>query len=251
MNLSTILPMSTITTNEIRRNLALAYRLIAHLGMDDVTYTHLSARAPGEQSFYIMSFGLLFSEVTASNLLKVDFDGNILEGSEEHYNKTGYVIHSAIYQAREDLNSIFHLHTHAGIAVSAQKDGLLPVSQFALHLYNQLGSYDYNSLELNPDNTKTLAQALADNKALLLRNHGTITCGATIHEAMFWTHHLEQACKVQCNLNGIAKQELLMPSIEVCKKANHDLTNFEKDLGKRDWNAWARLIEKHYPDYKT
>ena len=132
----------------VRQNLAAAYRILAKFGMDDLTYTHLSARVPNEDCFYIHPLGLLFKEVTASQLLKVTFDGRVIEGSESQYNKTGYVMHGSVYQNRPDVNAIFHLHTTAGIAVSAMECGLLPISQFSFHFYNRLAYHNYNSLTL-------------------------------------------------------------------------------------------------------
>ncbi len=225
---------------QVRENLAAAYQIIGKLGLADHTYTHLSARVPGESSYFILPFGLMFEEVTADNLLHVNFDGTILEGSEYQYNKTGYVIHGTIYKARPDLNAIFHLHTHAGIAVSAMKKGLMPISQWALHFYGKLSYHDYNSLALDTDtHSDPLTQDLGSNKTMFLRNHGTLTCGATIHEAMFYTHHLEQACKAQC-LALQSDEELILPAHEICEKSVKDLLGFEKDLGKRDWEAYKR-----------
>jgi ribulose-5-phosphate 4-epimerase/fuculose-1-phosphate aldolase len=227
---------------ETKKNLALAYRILSHLKMDDLTYTHLSARVPDKECYYIYPFGLLFSEVTAENLLMVNFEGEVIEGSEIQYNRTGYVIHSAIYKARPDIHAIFHCHTHAGVAVSAMECGLLPISQFALHFYDRVGYHRYNSLALDPaEHTQVLVRDLGHYKTLLLQNHGTITCGFTIQEAMFYTYHLEQACKVQC-LALQSAQSLIMPTPDICQKAVHDLLTFERDLGFRDWEALKRLL---------
>jgi ribulose-5-phosphate 4-epimerase/fuculose-1-phosphate aldolase len=231
-----------MTMLEIRENLALAYRMLAHLKMDDLTYTHLSARVPGRDCYYIYPFGLLYSEVTAQNLLMVSFEGEVIEGSELQYNRTGYVIHSAIYKARPDIHAIFHCHSHAGVAVSAMECGLLPISQFALHFYNRIAYHRYNSLALDPkEHNEALIGDLAHHKTMILENHGTLSCGSTLHEALFYTYHLEQACKVQC-LALQSGQPLIIPPADVCEKAVHDLLNFEQDLGFRDWQALKRLI---------
>ena len=134
---------------KIKTDLAYAYKILAYLKMDDHTYTHLSARAVNEDEYYIYPFGLRFEEVRADNLLKVALDGEIIEGSEYQYNKTGYIIHGNIYQHRPDVMAIFHLHTPASVAVSIMKDGLLPISQWALHFYNQIAYHEYNSLALD------------------------------------------------------------------------------------------------------
>lgn len=228
--------------SKIKADLANAYKIIAKLGMDDHTYTHLSARPKGANYYYIYPFGLRFDEVTPSCLLKVSLTGNVLEGREKQYNKTGYVIHGSIYRSRPELNSIFHLHTVATVAVSAMKNGLLPISQWALHFYENVTYHDYNALAL--DDTRQgdpLARDLADKKVMFLRNHGFISCGATIQEALFYCYHLELACKTQiaalsCNA------ELIIPSHDICKQTCKDVLSFEKNLGERDWEAWVRLL---------
>ena len=228
--------------SKIKADLANAYKIIAKLGMDDHTYTHLSARPKGANYYYIYPFGLRFDEVTPSCLLKVSLTGNILEGKEKQYNKTGYVIHGSIYRNRPELNSIFHLHTVATVAVSAMKSGLLPISQWALHFYENVTYHDYNALAL--DDTRQgdpLARDLADKKVMFLRNHGFISCGTTVQEALFYCYHLELACKTQiaalsCNA------ELIIPSHDICKQTCKDVLSFEKNLGERDWEAWVRLL---------
>ncbi|QQV75144.1 Decarboxylase NovR [Rickettsia tillamookensis] len=229
---------------DIKYNLAAAYQIMAYLSLDDHTYTHLSARPKNADFYYIYPFGLRFEEVTTENLLKVSLDGKILEGEEYQYNKTGYFIHGSIYKARPDISAIFHYHTPASIAVSALKCGLLLFSQWALHFYDRISYYDYNSLVLDANKQSTrLVNDLKQNYVMLLRNHGAITCGKTIHEAMFYTYHLEQACKTQILLNSIKEQELITPSVEICKQTVKDLLSFEEDLGKRDWEAWLRLVK--------
>ncbi len=138
-----------MTEEDVRQDLALAYQFLAALGMDDLTYTHLSARVPGSDVFYIYPFGLLFGEVTKDNLLTVTLDGKVIAGSESQYNKTGYVIHSGIYRTRPDLNAIFHLHTISGVAVAAMECGLLPISQFSFHFYDRMAYHAYDSLALD------------------------------------------------------------------------------------------------------
>jgi ribulose-5-phosphate 4-epimerase/fuculose-1-phosphate aldolase len=221
--------------------LAQAYRILGKLGMDDLTYTHLSARVPGENAFYIYPFGLLFEEVRPELLLYVNFDGEILEGEEKQYNLTGYMIHGAVYRARSDLNAVFHLHTTASIAVSVNKAGLLPLSQFALHFYDRIAYHDYGSLVLNHQQGDELSRSLGEHKVMLLRNHGLLTCGRTIEEAFFYTYHLEQACKVQCAASPNA-EDLVLIDPAVREKACRDLLGFEKNLGKRDFEAMVRTL---------
>lgn len=226
---------------KIKNDLVLAYRILAHLKLDDHTYTHLSARSIANEGFYIYPFGQKFQEVTADNLMLVSFDGEILEGKEFQYNRTGYIIHGAIYKQRADLNAVFHLHTPHTVAVSAMKDGLLPISQWALHFYNKISYMDYDSLALQSQQGQGIASVLGGNNVMLLRNHGSLTCGKTLWEALFYTYHLELACQTQC-LALSANTELVMPKAETCSKAVGDLLSFEKDLGRRDWEAWARIL---------
>jgi len=228
---------------ETKKNLVAAYHVLAKLGLDDHTYTHLSSRPKNADFYYIYPFGLRFSETTEENLLKISLNGEVLEGNEYQYNKTGYVIHGSIYRARPDLNAIFHFHTPSTVAVSALASGLMPISQWALHFYDSVGYHEYNSLTLNEEEQGTqLTKDLAQYKVMFMRNHGAITCGSTIHEAMFYCYHLEQACKTQC-LIGSSNGQIIMPSKEICQKTVKDLLEFEQDLGMRDWQAWMRYIK--------
>jgi ribulose-5-phosphate 4-epimerase/fuculose-1-phosphate aldolase len=170
----------------IKLQLAQAYQILAHLGLDDHTYTHLSARADNN-SYYIYPFGLRFAEVTPENLLKVSLDGEIIEGEEFQYNRTGYIIHGNIYLARTDINAVFHLHSPEIVAVSACKHGLQPLSQWALHFYEKMSYHAYNSLALDHSQGEQLIRDLGTNFNILLQNHGSINCGRTIHEAMFYS----------------------------------------------------------------
>ena len=228
---------------QIKKNLAYAYRILGKLGMDDHTYTHLSARPEGADYFYIYPFGCRFEEVTEDILLKVSLDGKILEGEEYQYNKTGYIIHGNIYKAREDLNAVFHLHTVSTVAVSAMEKGLMPISQWALHFYDHVVYHEYNSLALdNKEHGSDIIKDLADKKVMMLRNHGYIACGTTIHEAMFYCYHMELACKTQIAALS-SGQKLISPPHKICQKTRSDIMSFEKDIGIRDWQAWTRWVD--------
>lgn len=238
--------MQTVTNDSaaIKADLALAYKILAHLNYDDHTYTHLSSRdSKDPNAFYIYPFGLKFAEVEPELLLKVSLDGTILEGKEYQYNRTGYILHGAIYQRRPDIQSIFHLHTLESVAVSALEEGLLPISQWALHLYNRVAYHEYDSLALEESAGARLIRDLGEHHAMLLRNHGMLTCGKTIQETLFYCYHLQKACEAQCLILSMGKK-YITPSKEVCEKSVHDLLTFEKDLGRRDWEAWKRLINK-------
>jgi ribulose-5-phosphate 4-epimerase/fuculose-1-phosphate aldolase len=232
----------------IRQNLAAAYRILHNYNMSDLTYTHLSARSSRGDSFYIYKLGLFFSEVTATNLIEVSFDGKILSEVNASYNDTGLITHSIIYKNRADINCIFHLHTTSGVAISSLKHGLLPISQFSLHFFENIAYHDYNSLVLDPNTQGSdLCEDLGDKLVMMMKNHGTITCGTTIHEAMFYSMMLENACKVQVL---VGSNEVIIPDAEVCRKARKDMRNFEKDLGLRDWRALVRELEKTNSNYK-
>ena len=227
---------------ETKQKLANAYQILAKLNMDDHTYTHLSARSTQKDHYHIYPFGLRFNEVRANNLLTVSQSGHIIEGKEAQYNQTGYTIHGSIYKSRPDVQAIFHLHTTASVAVSALKEGLMPISQWALHFYNQVAYHDYDSLALNPSQGQDMIGDLGNKPVLFLRNHGFIACGRSIEEAMFYCHHLEMACKAQIAILSMGRP-IVSPSPEICKKANHDLLNFEPNLGERDWHAWVRWLD--------
>ncbi len=237
-------PTSSPAT-QLKEKLAKCYYLLAQKGMDDRTYTHLSTRLPCENAYYIYPLGLLFEEVTPDKLIKVDFDGNIIEGAETRFNRTGYVIHSSVYKARPEINAVFHLHTTAGVAVSCMRQGLLPLSQFALHFHNRLTTHDYNALNLDLESQG--AQLVKDlgptHKAMLLKNHGTMTCGKTSEEALFYMLFLEEACKVQVAALSAGFNNLSFPSKSICEQAYQGMTNFEQsEIGKRDFDAQCRVI---------
>jgi len=230
------------TMGQLRKELALAYGIFADLGWDDLTYTHLSVRIPGTSSFLIQPFGLFFEEVTPESLIELSFDGQVLDRKDHAVNHTGYVIHGSIYKARPDINAVFHLHTEDGVAVSSMQNGLLPLSQFALHFYNRISYHKYGSLTLDfHGQGDQVAADLGENKALMLQNHGTLTCGENLHEAFLYAYFLEKACRVQ--VKALASGEsLIIPSAEICEKAARELRDFESDFGKRDWQAWQRKL---------
>src|SRR5258705_1217997 len=183
---------------DARVNLAAAYRLVALYGWDDLVFTHISARVPGpEHHFLINPYGMMFDEITASSLVKVDLNGNIVMPSPYHINPAGFIIHSAVHAAREDALCVIHLHTDYGIAVSAQQDGLLPISQQALFAMSSLAYHDYEGLALNEEEKPRLVADLGSKTFLILRNHGLLTVGQTVADAFLSMFLLERACKIQ------------------------------------------------------
>jgi len=171
----------------VRVELAALYRLVALHGWDDLIYTHISARLPGpEHQFLINPYGLYFDEITASSLVKIDLEGNILQETDHFINPAGFTIHSAVHASREDAQFVMHLHTDQGVAVSAQKDGLLPLSQHALIILPNVAYHSYEGIALNHEEKDRLVADLGEANALILRNHGTLTVGRTAADC--WIH---------------------------------------------------------------
>lgn len=227
---------------EIKNNLALAYRIIAHLGLDDHTYTHISARSPARDNiFYMKPFELPFSAVKKDDLIDIDIDFVSSANKNSSYNITGYIIHSAIYNSRPDVKAIIHLHTHEIVAVSSIKEGLMPINQWAMHFGNEISYSKYDSLVTHHESSDKITSDLGANKVMFLENHGSITCGRDLQEALFYTYHLQQACKAQIMTLSMQK-EIITPPKHVLKKTLDDLLSFEKNLGHRDWNAWKKII---------
>lgn len=182
----------------IRVDLAAAYRMIAHYGWDDLIFTHLSARVPGpEHHFLLNPYNLMFEEVTASSLIKVDVNGNPVEPTPFITNPAGFIIHSAIHMAREDALAVMHLHTPAGQAVSANSDGLLPLTQTAMLIRGDVAFHDYEGVAVDLDERERLVQDLGDKNAMILRNHGTLAVGKNVGECFIRLYYLERACQAQ------------------------------------------------------
>jgi ribulose-5-phosphate 4-epimerase/fuculose-1-phosphate aldolase len=183
---------------KVRIDLAAAYRLIAHFGWDDLVFTHLSARVPGpEHHFLLNPYNLMFEEVTASSLVKVGLDGLAVEPSPFITNPAGFTIHSALHMAREDAQAVIHLHTPHGQAVSAQDEGLLPITQTAMLIRGEIAYHDYEGVAVDLSERERIVADLGDKNAMLLRNHGTLAIGETVGEAFLKIYFLERACQAQ------------------------------------------------------
>lgn len=227
---------------KVKEHLVTAYKIVSYMGLDDLVCTHLSARCIGSNNFYICPFGISFNEVTEKNLLCYNIETGECTGDGE--NQIGYVMHSSIYRERFDINSIFHLQTSAGIAVSAMKCGLLQASRFSMIFHNVVSYHLYNSLTLSPGfRGKKIAEDLgAKNKVMLMRNHGTLTCGSNIIEAFYYTRFLEKACEIQCKLLA-AGGDFLLPNRDICKSSSNAILNSEDHIGKNDWDAAVRALK--------
>ena len=240
---------------KIRCDLAALYRLVAHFRMTDLIYTHISARLPGpEHHFLINQYNRMFHEMRASDLVRIDLDGNIVNqdaSQSRMVNAAGFCIHSAIHMARPELMCVIHTHTAAGMAVSAQKGGLLPISQHSLKFYNALSYHGYEGIALDLDERERLVRDMGDNKAMILRNHGLLVAGRTIPEAFNQIYYLERACQAQI-MAMAGGSDLVFPPEEV---RLHTAAQFQREgvleHYEMAWQASLRLIENDKPDYRS
>ena len=227
---------------EVRQDLAALYRLVAMHGWDDLVFTHLTARVPGpEHHFLINPYGMLFESVTASSLIKVDLAGNKIIDTPYPFNPAGYLIHSAVHEVREDAKCVMHLHTRAGIAVSAQKNGLLPISQQATVALGSLAYHDYEGIALNEDEKARLQQDLGDKVSMILRNHGTLVAAPTIADAWLFMYNLESACQIQIAAQAGGAELILLDDDMI--KLNFGSVA-EATAGQGGLIAWAAMLDK-------
>ncbi|MEO7725717.1 MAG: class II aldolase/adducin family protein [Burkholderiales bacterium] len=236
---------------DTRVDLAACYRLAAHYRMTDLIYTHISARVSGpEHHFLINAFGLLWDEISASTLVKVTLDGEIVDDPTGNgINRAGYVIHSAVHRARPDLTCVMHTHTAAGIGVSAQEQGLLPLSQHAMRFAGGIGYHDYEGLALELDEQARLTHDLGVHKVMILRNHGLLACGESIAEAFDLMYYLERACQSQINAMA-GGAGLSLPPAAVAEKTAAQFRQLPYKVTKTEWKAHLRMLDKTAPSYK-
>jgi ribulose-5-phosphate 4-epimerase/fuculose-1-phosphate aldolase len=242
-------------TRQVRIDLAAAYRLIHRLGLDDSIYTHISVRLPGgHDRFLINPYGMRFEEVTASNLVTVDLDGNIIEDPLGlGINPAGFTIHSAVHAARRDAICVLHTHTVAGVAVSSQEQGLLPLNQWSLQFTDRLAYHDYEGIALDLDERSRLVQDLGDKFVMVLRNHGMLTCGRSVAEAFKLMHNLERSCRAQLAIQA-SGAEICKLSQGVARKTAEQYAHAYDAIeiaGKPDseWAAFKRMLERTDPDF--
>jgi len=236
----------------MRVDLAAAYRLVALHGWDDLIFTHISARVPGpEEHFLINPYGLLFEEMTASSLVKVDQEGNKVIDSPHPVNPAGFVIHSAVHAARPEVRCVLHTHTRAGVAVSAQKEGLLPISQQSIFPLIALGYHDYEGVALNEDEKPRLVADLGDANSLILRNHGLLTCGESVAEAFLAMYVLETACQIQIAAQS-GGAELTRVDERILAGARAQMREATKGMGGAlAWPALLRKLDRRDPSYRA
>ena len=244
-------PSLSADASSIRRNLAACYRMFAQRGMDDLIYTHLSARLPGSNGrFLFIPFGMLFDEVTASNLLEVDAAGNDVSGSGTAVNPAGWVVHRTVYDAVPEAQCVIHLHTICGTAVSAQKDGLLPVNQFGITYAGQIGYHDYDGPGLRPEEQKRFVANLGSKRMMFLRNHGTLAWGRSIAEAFTLMHYLERTCEIQVAAQGSGTLALPPQAIIDSTVATAQGVG-DASFGRIGFEALVRRLDRTDPSYRN
>jgi ribulose-5-phosphate 4-epimerase/fuculose-1-phosphate aldolase len=233
---------------QARLDLAALYRQVALHGWDDLIYTHISARIPGpEHHFLINPYGMLFEEITASSLVKIDLDGNILQETPYFINPAGFTIHSAIHAAREDAKFVMHLHSDQGVAVAAQKEGLLPLSQHALIVLPRLAYHDYEGIALNLDERERLVADIGDKTLMLLRNHGTLSVGETAAECWVGMFYLERACKQQVMALSAGRENVLFAP--EASQAEVKMQVARGIGGALAWPGCLRRLDREMPGY--
>lgn len=233
---------------EARVDLAALYRLVALHGWDDMIYTHISARIPGpDHHFLINPYGMLFEEITASSLVKIDLDGNILQDTPYFINPAGFTIHSAVHTAREDAKYVMHLHSDQGVAVASQKEGLLPLSQHSLIVLPDLAYHDYEGIALNLDERERLVADIGTKNMMLLRNHGTLTVGESAADCWTRMFFLERACKQQVMALSAGRENVLFAPEAAQEEVRNQMSRGIG--GKLGWPGNLRKLDRALPGY--
>jgi ribulose-5-phosphate 4-epimerase/fuculose-1-phosphate aldolase len=245
---------------EARVDLAACYRLVDHYGMCDMHLNHISARVPGEdERFLINPFGMMYEEITASSLIKIDHDGKVIYNPNPQYtvNLPGYVIHSAIHRARPDAVCVLHTHTPAGMAVSSLECGLLPMTQTAMR-FGRVAYHDYEGVVVNLDEQQRLVANLGDSEVMIMRNHGLLAVGETVATAFASIVRLERACQAQLMAMACNARILLPPqhivelsNRQLAKAPTPDASGMHRPQGLLEWPALKRMLDRRDPSYKT
>jgi ribulose-5-phosphate 4-epimerase/fuculose-1-phosphate aldolase len=232
----------------LRVDLAAAYRLVAREGWDDLVYSHISATVPGEPGHFLINpFGLSFEEVTASNLVKINEAAEIIGDTPHSVNVTGFALHAALHAARPDAVCVLHLHETSAIAVSAQKEGLLPLSQHALIVLPRLAYHDYEGIALNHDERERLVADIGDKDLMLLKNHGTLSVGKTAGDCWIGMYYLERACKMQIMAMSAGRENLLIaPEASQAEVRAQTVNGLGGPLA---WPACLRKLDRALPGY--
>jgi ribulose-5-phosphate 4-epimerase/fuculose-1-phosphate aldolase len=234
---------------QARVDLAALYRLVALFGWDDMIYTHISARVPGpEHNFLINPYGVWFGEMTASALVKIDCEGNVLQETPYFINAAGFTIHSAVHMSREDAHFVMHLHTDQGAAVAAQKEGLLPLTQHSMIVLPKLSYHDYEGIALNLDERERLVKDLGpDSTLMILRNHGTLALGQTAADCWTGMFYLERACRMQVMALSAGRENVLLSPAPARREVNSQTRSGVG--GGLAWPGALRKLERESPGY--
>ncbi len=237
---------------DARVRLAACYRLFDHLGWTELIYNHVTLRVPGpERHFLINPFGLLYREVTASNLLKIDLDGNLVGASAGKVNPAGFIIHGAIHAACPQAHCVMHTHTTAGMAVACKREGLAPTNFYAAQIIKDVAYHDFEGITLNPDEQPRLLASLGDKCVLILRNHGLLVHGETVAEAFVRLWTVQRACEIQLASGAVAGADIVVPD-DVIDRAHEQSLQFSPDLGRGDdvFEAMVRIIDAKDASYR-
>ena len=235
---------------QLRVDLAACYRLVAAYGWSDLIFTHISARIPGpEHNFLINPYGLMFDEITASSLIKIDQSCNKLSDSPYPVNPAGFTIHSCIHEVRDDAGCVLHTHSRAGVGVSAQKGGLLPVSQQSTIILNSIAYHDYEGIALYAEEKPRLQASLGKANNLILRNHGLITVGSSIPEAFMYMYFLEMSCRIQIDAQAGGEVILIGPAPMEANKDAMKMAIGGQSVANLTWPALLRKLDRENPGY--
>ncbi|HZW23118.1 class II aldolase/adducin family protein [Noviherbaspirillum sp.] len=237
---------------QTRVDLAACYRLVANFGWSDLVFTHITARVPGEEDrFLINPYGMMFDEITASSLVKIDLDGNKVEESPFPVNPAGFTIHSAIHAVRHDAQCVLHTHSVNGVAVSAQKEGVLPISQQSIFVLSSLAYHGYEGVALNAEEKPRLVADLGDKNYLMLRNHGLLTLGRTIADAFVNMYIFEATCMIQVRAQAGGGELVRIPQAIVDGAQQQAKTVTKSQGGMLAWPALLRRLDRIDPSYRT
>jgi ribulose-5-phosphate 4-epimerase/fuculose-1-phosphate aldolase len=244
---------ATVSSEEwqARVDLAACYRLVALKGMDDIVYTHISLRVPGsDDHFLINPFGTMFEEITASSLVRIDLDGKVVSPQGARVNEAGFTVHSAVHAARSDVHCVIHTHTRAGMAISSLRQGLLPLCQKSMLFQNRLAYHDFRGIAFDLTERESLVADLGPHKAMVLRNHGLLTCGRDCAEAFSLMYQLDLACQVQMDVLA-ANVAYQVPTEAIAEKAAHQLESYPLTPADLEWPGLLRKLDRLDPGFRN
>jgi len=239
---------------QVRVDLAACYRLIHSFGFCDLVFNHATAKVPGEEHHYLINaYGLAYDEVTASNLLKIDADGRLVEPSEQEINPAGFVIHSAVHEARDDATCVIHTHSRAAVAVSCLEEGFVPMTQAGFQFHGRMAYHEYRGFALDETEKRELVQDLGDRHTMILRNHGVLTIGRSVAEAFRRLYYVEQACGIQMDVLQTGRP-IRLPPPDIREHTAQQWEGGAAGIGTdslREWPALLRMLDRKDPGYRS